>query len=323
MTALTIFGLIYVALTFASLSLASLGVFLFAMFRFAPRVSTLNKLFYQIEGDLPHLVRTQRFVSELRDRNKVDPGTRSPPDPVDSMVFEKVGFSYKEEQVLDGLSFDVRRGEFVAFVGPSGAGKSTIVSLLARLYEPDSGQITADGIPIDEFVLEEWRDRLSIVRQDPYIFNGSLRYNVTLGNRDASEEKIWEVCEIAQVTEFLDDLPDGLETNLGDDGVRLSGGQRQRVALARALLKDADLLVLDEATSDLDSNIEERVHRAIENRERDYAILVIAHRLSTVVNADRIYTMEDGAIEEVGTHNELVEQDGMYASLYSTQTQTM
>lgn len=321
-TAITVFLLIYVALTVASLSLATLGVFLFAMFRLAPRVSTLNNTIYNLEGSLPHMLRTQQFVNELTAKEELDDGEQSPPDPVKDVAFEDVEFSYDTEQVLDGISFEVERGEFVAFVGPSGAGKSTIVSLLARMYEPDSGQILASGTPIEEFVLDEWRDRISVVRQDPFIFNESLRYNITLGNRDASDEKILEVCEIAQVTEFLGELPEGLDTVLGDDGVRLSGGQRQRVALARALLKDADLLVLDEATSDLDSNIEETVHRAIENMERDYAMIVIAHRLSTVVNADRIYTMADGEIEEQGMHDELINQDGTYADLYATQTQS-
>lgn len=319
MTAITVFGLIYVAISIASLSLASLGVFLFAMFRLAPRVSTLNNLVYTLEGDLPHLVRTQQFVNELQARDEVDDGTQSPPDPVDQITFEDIKFAYGEEEVLHGLSFEVERGEFIAFVGPSGAGKSTIVSLLARMYEPHSGQIIASETPIERFVLEEWRNRISVVRQDPHIFNDTVRFNVTLGNRDASEAEIRKACEIAQVTEFLDTLPDGLDTVLGDDGVRLSGGQRQRVSLARALLKDADLLILDEATSDLDSGIEEHVHRAIEEMDRDYAMIVIAHRLSTVVNADRIYTMEDGRIEEAGPHSELVDSNGTYADLYETQ----
>jgi subfamily B ATP-binding cassette protein MsbA len=162
---------------------------------------------------------------------------------------------------------------------------------------------------------------MSVVRQNPYVFNDTLRFNITLGSDNVSGSELERVCEIAQVTEFLDELPDGYDTILGDEGVKLSGGQRQRVSVARALLKDADLLVLDEATSDLDSNIEESVHDAIEAMDRDYAMLVIAHRLSTVVNADRIYTMLDGTIEETGPHGELVQQEGTYADLYATQTQ--
>ncbi|QPV63212.1 ABC transporter ATP-binding protein [Halosimplex litoreum] len=323
LTAITVFVLIYAALAIASMSLASLGVFLFAMFRLAPRVSTLNNIVYQIESDLPHLARTQSFIDEL-DARRESVGDDAPvPNPVDTVDFQGVEFSYDTgEQIFDGLSFSADRGEFVAFVGPSGAGKSTVVSLLTRMYEPDDGRILADGRPIDEMDVDEWRERVSVVRQHPYIFNDTLRANVTVADRQASRREIERVCEIAQVTEFLNDLPNGYETQLGDDGVRLSGGQKQRVALARALLKDADFLVLDEATSDLDSNIEETVHQAIEAMDRDYAMFVIAHRLSTIVNADRIYTVEDGEISETGTHTELVEDDGTYADLYVTQAQS-
>jgi subfamily B ATP-binding cassette protein MsbA len=179
--------------------------------------------------------------------------------------------------------------------------------------------VLADGTPIDEFDIDEWRGRVSLVRQDPYIFNDTLRYNVAVADRSASIEAIEHVCEIAHVTEFLDELPDGYDTILGDDGVRLSGGQKQRVALARALLKDADVLLLDEATSDLDSNIERSVQTAIESMDRDYALVTIAHRLSTVKNADRIYTVENGRITDVGHHDELLDDGGLYAELYATQ----
>jgi subfamily B ATP-binding cassette protein MsbA len=322
-TAVTVFGLIYAAFRFSSLSLGGLGVFLFAMFRLAPRVSNLNTKIYRIEGDLPHLLRTQEFIREIDGHVEPAEGETPVPYRISTTEFEDVSFAYEtSEQILDSLSFSVNRGEFVAFVGPSGAGKSTIVSLLTRMYEPDAGVIRANGTPIDKYPIDQWRSRISVVRQNPYVFNETLRYNITIGNRDVSEEKLREVCEIAQVTEFIDDLPNGYDTVLGDEGVRLSGGQRQRVSIARALLKEADLLVLDEATSDLDSNIEERVHRAIEEMERDYAMLVIAHRLSTVRNADRIYTMRDGHIEESGDHESLVDRDGTYANLYATQTQS-
>ncbi len=154
---------------------------------------------------------------------------------------------------------------------------------------------------------------MTIVRQDPHVFNDTLYLNVTVGSHGVSREAVERVCEIAQVTEFLDDLPGGLETVLGDQGVKLSGGQCQRVAIARALLKDADLLIFDEATSDLDTSLEKEVHEGIESMERDYAMLVIAHRLSTVTNADRIYTMESGEIIESEPHERLVLSGGQYS----------
>ncbi|MBV0900415.1 ABC transporter ATP-binding protein [Haloarcula salina] len=325
LTAIAIFVLIYVGLTYSSLSLSSLGVFLFALFRLGPRVSTLNHLFYNLDTRLPHLVRTQEFIDELERNQEMQAGGSSVPDRIHSVRFEDVTFAYEvgDETVLEEVSFGVERGEFVAFVGPSGAGKSTIVSLLARLYSPDAGQITANETDISEFDVDEWRSKVAVVRQDPHIFNESLRRNLTIGNRDASQAEIDRACEIAHVSEFFDSLPNGYETRLGDDGVRLSGGQRQRVALARALLVDADVLVLDEATSDLDIGIERNVQEAIESMDRDYALLTIAHRLSTVRNADRIYSMDDGRITEVGRHDELIDADGTYAELYSSQRENL
>jgi len=318
--AILIFILIYVAITIASLSLASLGLFLFAMFRLAPRVSMLNNIAYNLEGSLPHLVRTQNFVEELMAKKETDQGNRSPPNPIEDITFDDVEFAYDTERVLNGISFSVERGEFVAFVGSSGAGKSTIASLISRMYEPDSGEIYTSETPIKSFILEEWRSKISVVRQDPYIFNESLRHNITVGNRNATHRDVERVCEIAKVDEFINDLPNGYESQLGDDGVRLSGGQRQRVALARALLKDADFLVLDEATSDLDSTLEKEVQTAIESMDRNYGIIAIAHRLSTVKNANQIYTVDNGEIIESGTHRELLDEEGDYAELYTIQS---
>jgi subfamily B ATP-binding cassette protein MsbA len=294
------------------------------MFRLGPKASGLNSKFYRIENNLPHLVRTQEFIDELEQNSEPTDASEPVPDNVQTVKSDDVRFSYEgqNDEALSGVTFEFEKGEFIGFVGKSGAGKSTIISLLVRMYEPDSGEIRSNGRPIHEMDIDKWRSRIAVVRQDPYIFNGTLRYNLTIGNREVSEDELNRVTRIAKVDEFFEDLPDGYETHLGDDGVRLSGGQRQRVALARALLKDADVLVLDEATSNLDSNLEKEVQQSIENMERDYAMVGIAHRLSTVKNADRIYSVDAGEIVETGQHEELIDNDGRYAELYAIQSKS-
>jgi len=322
--AATLFGLIYLALTIDNLSVGTLGIFLFAMFRLGPIVSTVNQRAYAALTDLPHLIRTQRFVDGIRDQAESGTGEAPVPEQIEQVTFEDVSFGYEADStVLQNVSFEMSGGDFVAFVGQSGAGKSTIASLLARLYEPDSGRILVNGTPISEFDIEEWREQIAIVRQNPFIFNETLRYNLTIGNREASQEEIKQACEIASVTEFIDGLPDGYDSIVGDDGVQLSGGQKQRVAIARALLKkDAEFLILDEATSDLDTNLEDKIQESLEETAREFTTFAIAHRLSTVRNADRIYTLEDGRITEFGDHEELLEKGGTYAQLYNSQAAT-
>ncbi|WP_306438868.1 ABC transporter ATP-binding protein [Natronococcus pandeyae] len=321
-SAAMLFVLIYLALTIGAMSLAALGVFLFAMFRLAPIVSNLNEEGYDILADMPHLIRTQRFVDGLQEYTEPSAGDKQVPDRIDTIQFENVTFAYNDENVLKNVSFELTSGDFVAFVGQSGAGKSTIALLLASLYVPDSGRITVNGAPLSDFPVTEWREKIAIVRQDPFIFNDTLRYNLTIGNREATQREIERACEIAMVTEFLDGLPNGYDSMLGDDGVQLSGGQKQRVAIARALLKDAEILILDEATSDLDTNLEDRIKRSLEETAREFTTLAIAHRLSTVRNADRIYTLEGGRITETGEHGELLDEGGKYSELYRSQVTT-
>jgi subfamily B ATP-binding cassette protein MsbA len=322
LTAVSVFLLIYLAVSFAEMSLSALGVFLFAMFRLGPKASNVNELIYKVENNLPHLLRMQQFLDEIEASRESETATEPIPETIEYIEADDVHFSYRgqDEEALSGVSFKFEKGEFIGFVGQSGAGKSTIVSLLSRMYEPDSGEIRADGRSIHKMDIDEWRSKIAVVRQNPFIFNDTLRYNLTIGNRDVSDAELDRVCAIAKVDEFLAELPDGYETPLGDDGVRLSGGQKQRVALARALLKNAEVLVLDEATSNLDSHLEQQVQESIESMNREYAMVGIAHRLSTVQNADRIYTMDAGEIIETGEHGELIDSGGQYANLYAIQT---
>jgi len=316
---LMVFAVLYLALDGAVFTLGELGVFTFVVYRLAPQLNGLNGLLYQLDGSLPHTARTHRFVAALDSNEEpTAPVAAEPvPDRVGRVAFDCVSFAYDDDPVVRDVSLSVAAGELVALTGPSGAGKSTLAALLARLYEPNEGQILADDTPIDRFDVTEWRSRVAVVPQDPHLFDETLRYNLTVGAREASDAALERACEAAQVTEFVDDLTDGYDTELGDDGVRLSGGQRQRVAVARALLLDADVLVFDEATSDLDADLERRVYAAIESLDRTYATLVITHQLAAVTDADRIYTIEDGRVTEVGDHRTLLANGGTYAELFA------
>lgn len=224
--------------------------------------------------------------------------------------------------VLEDVHLTFRKGETIALVGPSGGGKSTIVSLIPRYYDPNRGAIRIDGVDIRQYTLESLRRQIAIVTQDNFLFDGSIRENLLMGNPDATEAQLYAALEQAYLKDFVDTLPEGLETVIGERGVMLSGGQRQRVAIARAILKNAPIVILDEATSALDSKAEAVVQKAMESLMQNRTVVVIAHRLSTVRNADRIVVLEQGRVIEQGTHDVLLAANGAYASLYRTQYHT-
>ena len=223
------------------------------------------------------------------------------------------------QAALSHLNLEVQPGETIALVGPSGAGKSTVFQLLLRFYDPQSGQIELDGVPIRQLNLDALRERIGIVPQDSVIFSTSAMENIRYGRPGASDDEVKAAAQAAHAHDFISQLPEGYATFLGERGVRLSGGQRQRISIARAILKNAPLLLLDEATSALDTESERAVQAALEEAMKDRTTLVIAHRLSTVVNADRIIVLEAGTIVDVGTHAELMHRNGLYAKLASMQ----
>ena len=237
-----------------------------------------------------------------------------------NVSFNNVSFSYNtDEPILDDVSFSATPGQVVALVGPSGAGKSTVASLLPRFYDVTGGSIVIDGLDIRDVTMESLREQVGIVPQETMLFNGSVYDNILYGRLDATEEEVMAASKAANAHNFISELPNGYDTQLGDRGVNISGGQRQRIAIARAILKNPQILILDEATSALDTESERVVQEALDRLMVGRTSFVIAHRLSTIKNADKILVMEKGKIVEEGNHDELMAKDGLYAHLYQIQ----
>ena len=280
------------------------------------RMSGINNSFQQAAGASVQLFKIMEAERET-DKGSVNFNKIS-----ESIIFKDVHFSYDgSEPTLAGISFVLQRGKVLALVGSSGVGKTTLVNLLPRFYDVTNGSIEMDGVNIRDFTLKSLRDGIAMVTQDVVLFNETIRTNIAYGNPGAQEEEVRAAARAALVDDFVRSLPQGYETVIGERGLRLSGGERQRISIARALLKDAPILILDEATSSLDAQSESVVQKALGNLIEGRTTIVIAHRLSTVRRADRILALSDGRIEEDGTHDDLILKRGLYWKLHDLQFQ--
>ncbi|MDD5073072.1 MAG: ABC transporter ATP-binding protein [Candidatus Omnitrophica bacterium] len=293
-------------------------VFIFAIFMLARPLSALGKVNSINQKALGAAERIFDLLDmEMTVREK--PGAAKMDDFCDTIVFEKINFSYEKEAVLKGIDLTVKRGEILAIVGPSGSGKSTLVNLIPRFYDPNNGRILIDNNDIKEVTFDSLRGQVGIVTQETILFHDTIKTNIAYGNQAASGEEIINAAKIANAHDFISKLPKGYDTIVGERGYRLSGGERQRIAIARAVLKDEPILILDEATSQLDMESEKLVQDALEKLIRGRTVFVIAHRLSTVKFATKIIVLDKGRIVETGTHEELVRKNGLYKRLYDLQ----
>ncbi len=321
MTSLQV-GIMYAAIIFWNRGLLTLGDFyliqayLLGTFGRLMGINYQLRRFYDAFTDAGEMVAILNTPHEIADKK----GAKKLKIKTGEIWFDDASFHFnKDSLVLNHFNITIKGGERVALVGPSGAGKSTVTKLLLRMYDLQEGEIKIDGQDITKVTQDSLRENISFVPQEPILFHRTLKENIRYGSRDASDEEIIEAARLAHCHEFISKLPLGYETLVGERGIKLSGGERQRVAIARAILKDAPILVLDEATSSLDSESEALIQDALETLMKGKTVVVIAHRLSTIMKMDRIVVMEGGAIAATGTHLELLQQEGLYKKLWSIQ----
>ena len=284
-------------------------------------IQPMNQLINFVEQFQNGTTGFKRFVEIMdEEEENIHEGSKICPKVKGDISFKNVSFHYKSsEGILKNVSFDIKSGEKVALVGPSGGGKTTICHLIPRFYDVSMGEIDIDNENINEYTLESLRKQIGIVQQDVFLFGGSIKDNILYGNLDASEEELIEASKKANIYDYVKSLPQGFDTQIGERGVKLSGGQKQRISIARIFLKNPSILILDEATSALDNTTEMLIQNALDELCKGRTTIVVAHRLSTIRNANKIYVISDGEIKESGTHDELIAKNGAYKTLYELQ----
>jgi ABC-type multidrug transport system fused ATPase/permease subunit len=283
-------------------------------------IRALGMSWEHIQESMAGFDRVEELLSEKPDVTNPQNPQPLPRNLQGNIKFENVSFSYNgSDKVLENINLDIPASKVIALVGPTGVGKSTLVSLIPRFYDVDTGSIKLDGIDIRELNVDDLRRKISIVLQDVFLFHGSVKENLLFGNPQATDEEIIEAAKIANAHEFIASLPEGYNTIIGERGVKLSGGQRQRISIARAVLKNTPILILDEATSSVDTETELLIQQALERLMKGRTTIIIAHRLSTIRNADKIVVLKGKEIVEQGKHMELFANDGLYKRLYTVQ----